>query len=345
MILGRPDPCTTTNVCVKDVLPGCDCYRGDADAQWGYWCEDSIAAFDAGGTVNGSKVPAHAAPTNIGAGDQYSGNPIYYFPAAKPKTYVLYLPPANALPISAASGRYEYFLFQYLRSKNIGVFVLRTPNPTTDLWDHVPTHTKTSPYDYNCSDIKSGYDFCYDSCDMCTKRRSTGLIEAAIDKAAALGYTEQILVGWSSGGAMASAFLNYAHETGFVTANNTSYNIKGLVLLASGGQFCYAYDTVADLANQNASEFWKACTVSGRGPTPSCCPQGLTEDYYWFNPHEYPNHPPTLLVQPVTDCNADITAARFYHQTMLDHGANSAWFAVGGSTHEISPGYYEIHHL
>jgi hypothetical protein len=89
----------------------------------------------------------------------------------------------TALPISATSGRYEYFLFQYLRSKNIGVFVLRTPDPSTDLWDHVPPHNKTSPYNYSCSKIKSGYPFCYDACDMCTKPRSTSLIEAAIDKA------------------------------------------------------------------------------------------------------------------------------------------------------------------
>jgi hypothetical protein len=126
----------------------------------------------------------------------------------------------NALPISAASGRYEYFLFQYLRSINIGVFVLRTPNPSTDQWDHVPPHTNTdSPYNYSCHKIKSDYDFCFPSCDMCTKPRSTSLIEAAIDKAAALGYDDQglILMGWSSGGAMASAFLNYAHHTGFTT--------------------------------------------------------------------------------------------------------------------------------
>ena len=65
---------------------------------------------------------------------------------------------------------------------------------------------------YNCSKILSGYDFCFPTCDMCIKRRSTSLIEAAIDKAAALGYTEQIMMGWSSGGAMASAFLDYAHQ-------------------------------------------------------------------------------------------------------------------------------------
>ena len=35
---------------------------------------------------------------------------------------------------------------------------------------------------YNCSKILSGYDFCFPTCDMCIKRRSTSLIEAAIDK-------------------------------------------------------------------------------------------------------------------------------------------------------------------
>ena len=59
---------------------------------------------------------------------------------------------------------------------------------------------------------------------------------------------------WSSGGAMASAFLNFAHQSGFTTAAGTSYSTKGLALLASGGQFCYAYDTVADLAGSDSQE-------------------------------------------------------------------------------------------
>jgi len=111
------DPCNSSHICVKDVFPGCGCYRGDCDSAWGIWCEDAIAAFDTGGVVNGTSVSGHSAPKNIG-GDPYTGNPIYYFAAAKPSSYILFLPPANALPISASSGRYEYFLFQYLRCGN-----------------------------------------------------------------------------------------------------------------------------------------------------------------------------------------------------------------------------------
>ena len=246
---GGADPCNSTTTCVEDVLPGCDCYRGDADSAWGVWCEDAIASFDRGGIVNGSHVAAHAKPKNVG-GDPDTGNPIYYFGAPNPNWYVIFLPPANALPISADSGRYEYFLLQYLRSKNIGVFVLRTPDPTTDLWDHVAQNNRTSPYSYNCSRIKSGYPFCDEPCDMCTKDRSTSLIEGAIDKASALGYAEQnlILMGWSSGGSMASAFLSFAHQTGFTTARNTSYSIKvavgktAILLTPSLHPYWYAYE-------------------------------------------------------------------------------------------------------
>jgi hypothetical protein len=105
------------------------------------------------------------------------------------------------------------------------------------------------------------------------------------------------------------------------------------------------YDSVTDLAG---SEFWKACGDSGPGGASNgsrvggCCPQNLTEDYYWRHPHEYPQHPPTLRVQPVTDNNADIDAARFYHQAMVDHGGTSTYFAAGGSAHTVSPAAFGV---
>ena len=116
---------------------------------------------------------------------------------------------------------------------------------------------------------------------------------------AALGYTDQILMGWSSGGAclrvcsessrnslwwvftgsMASAFLNIAQQKNLTTDHNTSFHIAGLVLLSAGSQFCYAYDSVADLAG---SKIWKACGPQGSSAGSSvggCCPSNLTEDY------------------------------------------------------------------
>eukprot|EP01043_Picozoa_sp_COSAG02_P050567 COSAG02_NODE_5211_length_4538_cov_2.567695_3_plen_289_part_00 len=235
---GGAQACNATTTCVRDVLPGCTDYRGDSDSDWGGdtgWCGSTIAHFDDNRTM----------PQNIGD----DNHPIYYFKPADAKknpAYVLYLPPNGALPINKDQGRYEYFLFQWFKSKNIAVFMVQVPDPTTDLWDHVPVHTDPAPYSYNCSKIKAAYTgMCLPTCDMCVKRRSTSLIEAAIDKAAALGYTENLLLmGWSSGGAMASAFLDYAHEAKFVTPKKTRYSIRGVVMLSSGGQYCYAYGSV-----------------------------------------------------------------------------------------------------
>ena len=168
------DPCNASTTCVRDVLPGCSEYRGDSDAPWGVWCASSIASFDNNRTM----------PRNIG-----DDHPIYYFqPRARSKEYVLYIPPSGVLPVSADSGRYEYFLFQWLKSKNIAVFMVRVPLPGWDGWDHVPPHVQSSPYSYNCSHIVAGYGgMCVPYCDMCEKNRSTSIIERAIDHAAQLG--------------------------------------------------------------------------------------------------------------------------------------------------------------
>ena len=96
-----------------------------------------------------------------------------------------------------------------------------------------------------------------------------------------------------------------AHCRGYVTAHNTSYSMDGLVMLSSGGEFCYAYDKISDLAN---SSYWRQCAPS---KIYGCCPEHLTEDFFWRNPQEYPRHPPTLLVQSEIDYDADWEAARF----------------------------------
>lgn len=86
------DPCNSTQICVKDVFPGCDCYRGDSNSEWGIWCKQTISAFDSGGVVNGTNISAHSAPTKIGKWPHF----IYYFAAhGRPKYYVLYLPPTH----------------------------------------------------------------------------------------------------------------------------------------------------------------------------------------------------------------------------------------------------------
>ena len=149
--------------CVEDVLPGCKTYRGDTDSPWGVWCEAAIAAFDRNRT----------APRNVGV----AAHPIYYFEAAKPTAYVLYIPASGALPIGSEYGRYEYFLFQYLKTRNVGVFVVQVPDQELDRWDHVPAHNSTaSPYEYDCHKIHSQYDTSTCAtfpCNMCVQVRQS----------------------------------------------------------------------------------------------------------------------------------------------------------------------------
>jgi hypothetical protein len=73
-----------------------------------------------------------------------------------------------------------------------------------------------------------------------------------------------------------------------------------------------------------------------------CCPSGLTEDYFWRHPHEYPSHAPTLLVQSRLDCNSDTDAARYYHTAMRSHGARSTHFVVGGACHGMTPSVFGV---
>eukprot|EP01052_Picozoa_sp_SAG31_P016862 SAG31_NODE_1133_length_9745_cov_5.676343_2_plen_425_part_00 len=336
------DACFASKICVRDVFPGCSRYGGDSDAPWGGpsgWCQRSISEFDENRTL----------PQSVVLNNKHR---IYYFepPTMDPKPpYILYLPPSGNLPINSGEGRYEYFLLQWFKDHGIAVFVVPPPIAGFDLWDHVPAPhiVRTdplviAPYNYNCSTIRAGYTgMCNPSCDMCEKNRSLGLIEAAIDHAASLGYSQQrlVLMGWSSGGAMASAFLDHANKKKFTTPRSTRYSISGMAIMSSGSQYCYAYDQVSDL---KGSDFWSSCTDGNPAKVYGCCPSNLTEDYFWRNPSRYPHHPPTLVVQSLLDSDSDWYSASFYHETMVAHGAKSVYFQVGGSNHATSPAVFGV---
>jgi hypothetical protein len=55
-----------------------------------------------------------------------------------------------------------------------------------------------------------------------------------------------------------------------------------------------------------------------------CCPAGVTEQWYLDHPEDYRSHVPTFLAQMSTvDINADLCAGRNYHETMIQHGAET----------------------
>ena len=110
-----------------------------------------------------------------------------------------------------------------------------------------------------------------------------------------------------------------------------------LVLEATGGQYCYAFAPDQLKRLQADTPYWKQC-VPGAGLFASnCCPQGLTEQFYFEQPERYPQHPATLLVQADGDLTCDPNGLRFYNQTMQRHGARSATATWGGTAHGITP--------
>ena len=96
------------------------------------------------------------------------------------------------------------------------------------------------------------------------------------------------------------------------------------------------YDKIADL---HGSNYWSTCSAAKQY---GCCPKNLTEAHFWRYPHEYPRHPPTLLVQSVLDNDADWDAARYYHEAMTANGAISTHFAVGGANHNTNPAIFGV---
>ena len=73
---------------------------------------------------------------------------------AKASKYVLYLPPSGALPVNSTQGRYEYFLFQWLKSQNIAVFIVEAdegdggihPRPFILIWSISDTRKKMTAH-------------------------------------------------------------------------------------------------------------------------------------------------------------------------------------------------------
>eukprot|EP01050_Picozoa_sp_SAG11_P038564 SAG11_NODE_15802_length_566_cov_0.473233_1_plen_132_part_10 len=62
-----------------------------------------------------ARPPLFPSVADGGRSGTLQGHPIYHFAAARPEHFGLYIPASGALPTSALAGRYEYFLFQYLK--------------------------------------------------------------------------------------------------------------------------------------------------------------------------------------------------------------------------------------
>ena len=126
---------------------------------------------------------------------------------------------------------------------------------------------------------------------------------------------------------MVSEHLNHLLQ------RNSTHVPKAVVLESTGGQYCYAFRPEQE-PQLKGTAYWNACSS---WPTNNCCPQLLTEQYFYEHPEEYPRHPPTLLVGGDSDAVADPKGVRFYHDTMRNYSARSAIASWAGSSHGITP--------
>jgi hypothetical protein len=101
--------------------------------------------------------------------------------------------------------------------------------------------------------------------------------------------------------------------------------IAGLILVAGGSQFCYAY------ADGPLPAPFAPCHDEKLG----CCPRGITEARF-MNSKE--THPPTLLCQAKNDGWADINASIFYFETLKAHNEPAAIITAKGTHHGITSG-------
>ena len=247
-----------------------------------------------------------------------------------------------------------YYLFSYLATQGIATFTAEIPDPadaSRDNWNHVPSSAgggggQPYPYPYECAQLDAEGP----GCDNSTFGSSPPFLhdmhlEDIIGHAESLGYSPNASVWWgySEGAAMVSEHLNYllyhqqqqnSSSAAAAAASDRPHHLpKGMVLESNGGSYCYAFRPQQE-DQLKATPFWSGCNSWFNN---NCCPNGLTEQWYWEHSGDYPSHPPVLLVGGDSDATADPNGLKFYHDTMRGHGGHSATATWSGTQHGITP--------
>lgn len=227
-----------------------------------------------------------------------------------------------------------YYLFSYLATQGIATFTATIPDiadSSRDNWNHVPSAGRR-PYEYSCAQLDTEGPGCDNSSFGNISHFLHDLhLEDVISYAESVGYNSSAAVWWgySEGGAMVSEHLNYLLQY----SSSTAHIPRAMVLESNGGSYCYAFRPWQE-AELKSTAYWSSCTSWSDN---NCCPELLTEQYYWQRPGEYLSHPPVLLVGGDSDLSADPNGIRFYHDTMRHYSARSAKATWSGTQHGISP--------
>jgi hypothetical protein len=251
--------------------------------------------------------------------------------AGRPGAFVLFIAPQFSNDYQNWA---SYYLFSYLATQGIATFTATIPDladSSRDNWNHVPS-ADGQPYPYNCTELDREGPGCDNSSfGNISHFLHDKHLEDVIGYAESIGYNSSMSAWWgySEGGAMVSEHLNYLlqHDA------STTHIPQAMILESNGGSYCYAFRPWQE-AELQSTPYWSSCKSWSDS---NCCPNLLTEQYYWQHPGEYVSHPPVLLVGGNDDLSADPNGIRFYHGTLRHHGARSATATWSGTQHGISP--------
>jgi hypothetical protein len=175
-----------------------------------------------------------------------------------------------------------------------------------DNWNRVPS-AGARPYEYSCTALNLEGPGCDNSSHWLHDRHVADVILLA----SSMGYdtANSVWWGYSEGGAMVSAHLNYLlqrnasgsqpqdeeaeeEEARLLQAGKPLHAPKAMVLESTGGQYCYAFRPTQE-AQLKSTAYWDECESWSNN---NCCPKLLTEQFYYEHAEQYPSHPPVLLV-------------------------------------------------
>lgn len=203
---------------------------------------------------------------------------------------------------------------------NDGFRVLCLLSNAEDIWNWIDPET---PFPQ-----KFGFEIkCDQPESMCSSSSGGQADQKLISDAIAEANGPYILFGYSAGAQMVS----FA-----VSEHINDSNLKGAILAAGGGQYCYinsySQDGTLDLSNMTeGEEFFTTCVTSH---AEGCCPVHYS---LALPDQDYHKVPPLLLLQTFNDNNADFDAARNMFNSAIAFGApNVALVMDGGDKHGVT---------
>jgi hypothetical protein len=131
-------------------------------------------------------------------------------------------------------------------------------------------------------------------------------------------------LGGDSGAKMVGGVYTSGGSYNCYPANSSSPGAFGVCRGCNASSECVGGDFNSFSGCSTCTKNCGALKRNGSVCCSKCCPTGYTEQYYHEHPEDWSQHPPAFLAQGTTrDGNADLCAARNYHDTLTARGVHS----------------------